>query len=67
MIEKRVQMKISSLNNFFDIIEKIVEDPIKFDQMPDNMLFAKDYETISKVLTEKRLELIKTIEKTNCS
>lgn len=62
MKKHEVDMNVSSLDDFFDIIEEIVEDPEKFDSIPDNMLFAKDYETIHKVLTDKRLELIRVIK-----
>jgi len=61
-MSNEVKMKISTLNDFFDIIEEIISDPSKFDKMPDNMIFAKDYATLHKILTEKRLELIDAIK-----
>jgi predicted transcriptional regulator len=61
-MSNEVKMKISTLNDFFDIIEELISDPSKFDKMPDNMIFAKDYATLHKILTEKRLELIDAIK-----
>ena len=61
-MSKEVTMKLSTLNDFFDIIEELITDPSKFDKMPDNMIFAKDYATLHKILTEKRLELIDAIK-----
>jgi len=59
---KSYKIKSSSVDDFFDIIEGVISDPLKFDQMPDNMIFAKDYATLHKILTEKRLELIDAIK-----
>jgi len=53
--------RVSCVDDFFDIVEGVISDPSKFDQMPDNMIFAKDYATLHKILTEKRLELIDAI------
>ena len=61
-MSNEIKMKISTLNDFFDIIEELIMDPSKFDKMPDNMIFAKDYATLHKILTEKRLELIDAIK-----
>ena len=61
-IGTKANKKHSSIDRFFDIIEGVISDPSKFDQMPDNMIFAKDYTTLNKILTEKRLELIDAIK-----
>ena len=57
-MDETVRMEISTMDDFFDIIEGVIADPDNFDKLPDNMIFAKDYETLHKILTEKRLELI---------
>ena len=56
------KIKLSSLDDFFNIIEDIITNPSKFDQIPDNMILAKDYTTLHKILTQKRLELIEAIK-----
>lgn len=60
--KKEIDLRVSSADDFFDIVESIIGEPENFDRIPDNMLFAKDYETIHQILTEKRLELIRTIK-----
>ena len=60
-MDEAVQMNVSTIDDFFNIIEGVITDPDNFDKLPDNMIFAKDYETLHKILTEKRLELIEII------
>ena len=57
-MDETIDMNISTIDDFFNIMEGIITDPDNFDKLPDNMIFAKDYETLHKILTEKRLELI---------
>jgi len=49
-------------DDFFDTVESVLRDPSKFDDLPDNMIFVQDYEILRKILTEKRLELIRAIK-----
>ena len=56
-----LDLRVSSPDDFFDIIESIIKEPDNFDRFPDNVIFARDFETIHKILTEKRLELIRAI------
>lgn len=62
-MDEPVHMEISTVDDFFNVIEGVITDPDNFDKLPDNMIFAKDYETLHKILTEKRLELIGIIRK----
>ena len=58
IMNEPMHMEISTIDSFFDIIEEVITNPTKFDKLPENIIFAKDYETLHKILTEKRLELI---------
>ena len=48
-MDEPVHMEISTVDDFFSVIEGIVTDPDNFDKLPDNMIFAKDYETLHKI------------------
>jgi len=51
------------LEEFFDLMESLVENPDLLIKLPDRMIFAKDYETLSKVISPKRIELLRAINK----
>ena len=51
------------LEEFFDLMETLVENPKLLNKLPDRMIFAPDYETLSKVISQKRIELLRAISK----
>jgi len=56
-----MKKEIKSANEFFDLMEELAKNPKLLKKMPSKMIFAENYDIINKVLSPKRLELIKTI------
>ena len=58
-----MRKEIKTANEFFDLMEELARNPKLLKKMPSKMIFAENYDILNKILSPKRLELIRTINK----